>query len=136
MLQIFILFYIYYNNNKNNINIYDVHGTMLFFFSTCWIRLFRRPSKPFPRVKTPAAYVRMLCYPPARFSNFVKDFLVGAYHCTRKPGMRILSSKESQHVVFCWRGGETIIIIPGTSVCYWEGCLYLELIRYTGIFKK
>ena len=34
----------------------------------------------FPRVKTPAAYVRVRCYPPARVSNFKKDFLAGAYH--------------------------------------------------------
>ena len=53
----------------------------------------------FPRVKTPAAYVRVRCYPPARFSNFVKDFLAGAYDWTRK---------ESKHGFgFCWRrGGE------------------------------
>ena len=55
----------------------------------------RRPSNMFPRVKTPAAYVRVPCYPPARFSNFVKDFLAGAYYWT---------SKESKHVFgFCWR---------------------------------
>ena len=61
----------------------------------------RRSSKPFPsRVKTPAAYVRVRCYTPARFSNFVKDFLAGAYHWTRK---------ESKHVFgFCWRRGETM----------------------------
>jgi hypothetical protein len=46
------------------------------------IRLFCRPSNMFPRVKTPAAYVRVRCYPPARFSNFKKDFLEGWYHCT------------------------------------------------------
>ena len=46
----------------------------------------------FPRVKTPAAYVRVPCYPPARFSNFVKDFLAGWYHWTRK---------ESKHV-YVW----------------------------------
>ena len=28
-----------------------------------------RPSNPFPRVKTPAAYVRVQCYTDARFSN-------------------------------------------------------------------
>ena len=44
------------------------------------IRLFRRPSNHFPRVKTHVAYVRETCYPPARFSNFVKDFLAGAHH--------------------------------------------------------
>ena len=38
----------------------------------------------FPKVKTPAAYVRVQCYPPARFSYFVKDFLAGAYHWTSK----------------------------------------------------
>ena len=43
------------------------------------LRIFR-PSNPFPRVKTPAAYVRVRCYTPARFSNFVKDFLAGPYH--------------------------------------------------------
>ena len=32
-----------------------------------------------PRVKTSAAYVRVRCYTPARVSNFVKDFLAGAY---------------------------------------------------------
>ena len=49
----------------------------------------RRSSKPFPsRVKTPAAYVRVRCYPPARVSNFVKDFLAGAYHWTSKESAR------------------------------------------------
>ena len=57
----------------------------------------------FPRVKTPAAYVRVRCYPPARFSNFVKDFLAGAYHWTRK---------GSKHV-FGFVGGEARL---------WEGC--------------
>ena len=42
--------------------------------------LFFRLSYPFPRVKRPAAYVRVRCYKPARFSNFVKDFLAGAHH--------------------------------------------------------
>ena len=54
------------------------------------IRLFRRPSKPFPRLKTPAAYVRVPCYTPARVSNFKKDFLAGAYYWT---------GKESKHVL-------------------------------------
>ena len=59
------------------------------------------PSNPFPRVKTPAAYVRVRCYPPARFSNFLKDFLAGAYYWT---------SKESKHVLLLLevRGGTTI----------------------------
>ena len=56
----------------------------------------------FPSVKTPAAYVRVPCYPPARVSNFVKDFLAGAYHYTRK---------ESKHVFGF--GGEARL---------WEGC--------------
>ena len=34
----------------------------------------------FPKVKTPAAYVHVRCYPPARFSKWLKDFLAGAYH--------------------------------------------------------
>ena len=79
------------------------------------IRLFRRPSNPFPRVKTPAAYVRVRCYTPARFSNFVKDFLAGAYHYT---------SKESKHVFgFCWRRGRRdyygkAAVVVGPSMCY------------------
>ena len=40
--------------------------------------------------------------PPARVSNFVKDFLAGAYHCTRK---------ESKHV-YGFVGGARL----------WEGC--------------
>ena len=65
------------------------------------IRLFCRPSNPFPRVKTPAAYMRVRCYPPARFSNFVKDFLAGAYHQT---------SKVSQHVFgFCFLDGVAML---------------------------
>ena len=32
-------------------------------------RLFHRPSNMFPKVKTPAAYMRVQCYPPARFSE-------------------------------------------------------------------
>ena len=43
----------------------------------------------FPRVKTPAAYVRVRCYTPARFSNFVKDFLAGTYYCTRKESIHV-----------------------------------------------
>ena len=77
------------------------------------IRLFRRPSKPFPRVKTPAAYVRVPCYPPGRVSNFEKDFLAGAYHWT---------SKESKHVFGFVRGEARL----------WEGCsrsLYVLGIR-------
>ena len=57
----------------------------------------------FPRVKAPAAYVRVPCYPPARVSNFVKDFLAGAYHWTSKVSKNFL--------VFV--GGEARL---------WEGC--------------
>ena len=66
------------------------------------IRLFC-PSNHFPRVKTPAAYVCVRCYPPARVSNFVKDFLAGAYNWTRK---------ESKQVLF-FAGGEARL---------WECC--------------
>ena len=78
----------------------------------------------FPRVKAPAAYVRVPCYPPARVSNFVKDFLGGAYHCTRK---------ESKHV-FGFVGGARL----------WEGCsrspyvlgiLYGVAMLYIFVFK-
>ena len=63
----------------------------------------------FPRVKTPAAYVRVRCYTPARVSNFVKDFLAGAYHWT---------SKESKHVFgFCWRRDETMGRLWYLSLC-------------------
>ena len=76
------------------------------------IRLFRRPSNPFPRVKTPAAYVCVRCYTPARVSNFVKDFLAGAYHQT---------SKESKHV-FGFVGGARL----------WEGCsMFSYVLRQT-----
>ena len=70
-------------------------------------RLFRL-SNPFPRVKTPAAYVRVRCYPPARVSNFVKDFLAGAYDQT---------SKESKHVFgFCFLDGVAMLLFGVLNV--------------------
>ena len=47
--------------------------------------------------------MRVRCYTPARVSNFVKDFLAGAYYWT---------SKESKQV-FGFVGGETRL---------WEWC--------------
>ena len=62
----------------------------------------------FPKVKTPAAYVRVRCYPPARVSNFVKDFLAGAYDQT---------SKESKHVFgFCFLDGVAMLLFGVLNV--------------------
>ena len=72
--------------------------------------------------QAPAAYVRVRCYPPARVSNFVKDFLAGAYDQT---------SKESKHVFgFCFLDGVAMLLFGVLNV---KG---IPLNEESGYFKK
>ena len=100
-------------------SLYDFHA-----HKTFWIlryraasRLFRRPSNPFPRVKTPAAYVRVRCYPPARFSNFCEGFF--------SRGVSLDEQKRlSTFFGFCGRKGrrdyygKAAVVVVLFSMCY------------------